>query len=132
MVRYWLVPHLFMHFQMGTFSPDLELKEKQRLAAKFSPYGVLKECLVVRISPTVPVALSIVFALVPQKTGGVAHPGGDDVVGQAGEGGERSAGQPVVAGVAHHGAALVQHRLLVRGPCRGAVRARAAAGAFPG
>jgi len=27
---------------------DLELKEKQRLAAKFSPYGVLKECLVVR------------------------------------------------------------------------------------
>jgi len=44
LVRFWLVPFFFMHFQMGTFRPDLTLKQKQHLASKFSPYGVLKEC----------------------------------------------------------------------------------------
>jgi len=42
------VPFFFMHFQMGMFRPDLSLKEKQRLASKYSPYGVLKELNIVR------------------------------------------------------------------------------------
>jgi len=43
LVRFWLVPYLYMHFQMGTFRKDLTLKEQQRLAAKYSPYNVVKE-----------------------------------------------------------------------------------------